>query len=99
MSVTSKHNHFNRAVMPPGECPGCDNPPPPAVTNELAQWLSRIVRSGLNDIGVSQAALARELGVSEKHISLVLNGRAAAKVETWDKMLRLVGNGPEGWDD
>ncbi len=60
----------------------------------LQFWLIIEVKQGLIDLNWSQAHLARQAGISAKHLSLILGGKAAASVETWDRLLALVGRRP-----
>lgn len=53
----------------------------------LAEW----VDEGLNRTGWKQVQLASKAAMSEKHLSTILNGRAAGSLETWDRLLALVG--------
>ncbi|SDT85857.1 helix-turn-helix domain-containing protein [Gordonia westfalica] len=52
----------------------------------LADNLAVALRTRLAETGVSQGDLARRAGVSEKHLSQVINGRAGASVATWDRL-------------
>ncbi|GAA1881750.1 helix-turn-helix domain-containing protein [Williamsia serinedens] len=57
----------------------------------LRDELAARVKNGLKNQQETQRDLARRMGVSEKHISQVLTGRAGATVEMWDRMLTEVG--------
>lgn len=45
------------------------------------------VRAALSSAGVSQAAVARELGLSTKHMSQMLTGRAPMPLEWAERIL------------
>lgn len=49
------------------------------------------VRTRLMDNNITQALLARRLGVSEKHVSRVLRGHDDGSLIFWDAMLRMSG--------
>lgn len=61
-----------------------------AYPNGLHELLAELVYEGLERNGWSQAQLAREAVISEKHVSEMLTGKAGGTVETWDRLLRLV---------
>jgi ribosome-binding protein aMBF1 (putative translation factor) len=65
------------------------------VTSGLARMLADVVRNGIAERGWSQRDLAHAAGLSEKHVSQVLNGRASAAVDTWDRLLELAWPMPE----
>lgn len=54
----------------------------------LALRLSAEVLDLLYDSGMTQSTLAARCGVSQKHVSEVLNGRAPASVAMWDRFIR-----------
>lgn len=62
--------------------------PPPAILREMG----RLIGQALHDDGVTQTEFANAVGVSQKHLSNVINGKASAKVgtlEAWaDKLSR-----------
>ena len=43
----------------------------------------------------SQARLAQATGVSEKHVSQLLNGKTVGSVDVWDRLLKAVGDDEE----
>ena len=49
------------------------------------------VRSCLDGAGINQAAAARELGVSPKHLSQMLAGKATLTLEWAQNLLSLTG--------
>lgn len=49
------------------------------------------VRNALLDAGISQAEVARQLGVSTKHLCQMLTGRAALSLDWAEKILALSG--------
>jgi transcriptional regulator with XRE-family HTH domain len=53
--------------------------------------LSMVVRQALDEDGATQADLARHLGVSQKHVSRLLNGRDEGSLLLWSRMLDLLG--------
>lgn len=52
----------------------------------LADNLVVALRNRLDETGVSQADLAFRAGVSEKHLSQMLNRRVGGSVDTWDRL-------------
>jgi ParB-like chromosome segregation protein Spo0J len=54
----------------------------------------RRILTALADQDVTQAVLARRLGVTEKHVSRVLLGRAGLSFDLADRMLAALGKGP-----
>lgn len=53
--------------------------------------LREIVREAIRDSGVTQRAIAAELGVSEQHISRMLTGRAVLTLEWTEKIVAVCG--------
>lgn len=49
------------------------------------------VRAALTAVGISQAAVARELGLSTKHLSQMLTGRAPLSLEWAERIVALCG--------
>lgn len=49
------------------------------------------VRAALRNAGISQAAAAAELGVSQKHVSQMLTGRAPITLRWAEQLLALCG--------
>lgn len=49
------------------------------------------VRAALTAAGISQAFVARELGVSTKHLSQMLTGRAPLSLEWAERILDMCG--------
>jgi transcriptional regulator with XRE-family HTH domain len=58
---------------------------------QLQRWLAAQVKAGLADLDMSQAQLARETGMSEKHLSQLLNGHAVGSLLVWNNLLLYVG--------
>jgi transcriptional regulator with XRE-family HTH domain len=59
------------------------------VTNALAQELAQRVQRGMAAKGWTQKKLAEEAGTSEKHLSTILNGHAAASITMWNALTAL----------
>lgn len=53
----------------------------------MANEISRV----LEDLGVTQAELARRAGVTAKHVNLVLSGKAGAQIGQLDYWAYLLG--------
>ncbi|MEU1071886.1 MULTISPECIES: helix-turn-helix transcriptional regulator [unclassified Streptomyces] len=49
------------------------------------------VRAALNNAGISQAEACRQLGVSTKHMSMMLTGRSPISLDWADRILDLCG--------
>lgn len=67
------------------------------MTDPLSIWLGALARQGLRDQGWNQARLAREVGITAKHLNNVLLGHRPGSIQVWDRLLRAVGKHPEGW--
>lgn len=50
--------------------------------------LVNLVRMGLTDRNMTQSELAVAVGVSDKHVCALLQGKATGSLPLWDKMLR-----------
>lgn len=57
----------------------------------LEEAVGAAVRRALRKDGLSQAEFARRVGMSEKHVSLVLQGKAGATLETLDDWAEALG--------
>ena len=57
----------------------------------LAEDVRAEIRTALHDTHTSQAELSRRLGMSTKHVSQVLTGRAALSLDLAEAMLAAVG--------
>jgi transcriptional regulator with XRE-family HTH domain len=57
----------------------------------LAEDVRAEIRTALHDTRTSQAELSRRLGLSTKHVSRVLTGRAALSLELAEAMLAALG--------
>lgn len=57
----------------------------------LHQWLINRVNEGMEARGLTQSELAREAGISEKHLSGILTGRVTGSIELWDFLLLVLG--------
>jgi plasmid maintenance system antidote protein VapI len=57
----------------------------------LADEVRAEVRTALHETRTSQAELSRTLGLSTKHVSQVLTGKAALSLELAEAMLAAVG--------
>jgi len=53
--------------------------------------MAALISEALAKDGVTQAELARQSGVSEKHVSLVLSGQAGAQIGMLDYWAWLLG--------
>jgi hypothetical protein len=60
-----------------------------AVSGSAEESLRAQVRTALEDTQISQAAVARELGVSTKHLCQMLTGRAPLSLEWAERILAL----------
>lgn len=49
------------------------------------------VRAALKDVGLTQVQVARDLGISEKHLSQMLTGKADGSLRLWVEMVGLLG--------
>lgn len=56
-----------------------------------ADSLRTSVRAALIDAGMSQAEAARQLGLTNKHVNMMLTGRATLTLAWAEKILALVG--------
>lgn len=53
--------------------------------------LRKQVRAALLDAGISQAEVARQLGLSTKHMCRMLTGRAVLTIDWAEKILKICG--------
>lgn len=58
---------------------------------DLAARLRADLRAAIADAGVNQAFVARALGVTQKHVSHMLTGRAAISVERAEQIALVCG--------
>jgi hypothetical protein len=63
-------------------------------TCALHAVLAAEVRAGLRERQGTQSWLAWKVGISEKHLSQMLTGRAAGKLPVWEALLVRVGRWP-----
>lgn len=49
--------------------------------------LVNLVRNGLSDRAMTQSELAVAVGISDKHMYMLLSGQATGSLTVWDKML------------
>jgi hypothetical protein len=49
----------------------------------IERQLAAILSARLTEVGMTQAALARRLGKTQKHVSMVLTGKAGASFGFW----------------
>jgi transcriptional regulator with XRE-family HTH domain len=63
--------------------------PPQASSTRLQQVLIAYVKGH----GVPQVALAHRSGLTEKHVSQMLSGKAAGTMESWDRLIRAAEQG------
>jgi hypothetical protein len=61
---------------------------------DLQMFLSEVVRAGLDAKGWPQARLALEVGITQKHLTCILNGRQRGDLKVWDALLHAVGLWP-----
>jgi HTH-type transcriptional regulator/antitoxin HigA len=54
-------------------------------------WYGAIIQQELRRRGWTQGDLARELELTEKHLSQLLNGRAPMRLDTLERMLDPLG--------
>lgn len=59
------------------------------MTAPVEDSLREQVRAALETTGISQAAVARELGVSTKHLCQMLTGRAPLSLEWAEQIVAL----------
>ncbi|MFF8590005.1 helix-turn-helix transcriptional regulator [Streptomyces sp. NPDC015220] len=69
--------------------PRTESLPEPA--NGLEGQVRRLVRQALADAGLTQAAVARRLGISTKHLSMMLNGGSTLSLTWADRITQLAG--------
>lgn len=65
----------------------------------LSELLRGLVRERLVANDWSQNELARATGVSPKHLSQLLNGRAVGSIEVWNRLLTAVSDHDGEEDD
>jgi transcriptional regulator with XRE-family HTH domain len=51
---------------------------------KIGEQLATQLRAAMEAEGMTQAQLCREMGVTQKHVSLMLNGKAGASLGLWD---------------
>lgn len=49
------------------------------------------VRTALRDRGLTQAKVARDLGISQKYLSQILTGRTDGRLHVWVELANLLG--------
>lgn len=59
--------------------------------SELQGWLVEWVDWGLAERDITQRQLASEAGISQKHLSEIMNGWQSGSLELWDRLLALGG--------
>jgi len=59
--------------------------------SNLLQALRLAVCGALDESGMTRAALARRIGITEKHLSHMLTGQAEGSLEVWSCMLTTFG--------
>lgn len=57
----------------------------------LHSILAKAVKKSLVETEMTQKSLAAKVGISEKHLSLMLNGKATGSLEVWDSLLNASG--------
>ena len=65
-------------------------------SSDLQRYLAATVRAAARNRGWPQARVALEAGLSQKHLSQVLTGRAEGSLQMWDRLLKSVGAWPPG---
>ncbi len=61
--------------------------------NRLQVWFVAECKSGLREQGMKQKDLARAAGVTPKHVSALMRGRASGSLELWMVLLECSGRG------
>lgn len=56
----------------------------------IAANLATAVRCQLDEKGWTQHLLAQAVGISDKHMSFILNGRGEASVSLWDRIFDVL---------
>jgi transcriptional regulator with XRE-family HTH domain len=68
--------------------------------DNLTDLLRRLVKEGTERHGWTQAQLAQQVGMSEKHLSRLMTGKTTGSLLAWDRLLKAVSDGDtEGGDD
>ena len=60
----------------------------------LQAWLAVRVRDGQRAGGWTQVELAEAVGVSQTHLSEILNGWRTGSIEVWDRLVEVVDRRP-----
>lgn len=61
------------------------------MTTTLQQIFATAVRASLEESGRTQKSLATELGISHKHLSVILNGSSHGSLVLWNRLLLAAG--------
>lgn len=61
------------------------------MTDYLRAWLIDTVDEGMRRKNWTQARLAAEAGITQKHISQLLNGKVNGSVGVWSRLLVATG--------
>lgn len=61
------------------------------LVSPTARGMGTLISEALDAAGISQAELARQAGVTQKHVSLVLSGQAGAQLGQLDYWAWLLG--------
>jgi plasmid maintenance system antidote protein VapI len=70
----------------PSICPTCGQP----VSNSERR-VREAIRQALDDTGTSQIELANALGVTQKHVSMVLSGKSGLSFDLAERALAVLG--------
>jgi transcriptional regulator with XRE-family HTH domain len=62
---------------------------------EPVSRLQHVLTAYVKGHGVAQTVLARRSGLTEKHVSQMLSGRAAGTMGSWDALIEAAEAGPE----
>jgi addiction module HigA family antidote len=81
------------------ECAGCTTPAPvaPQAPAEPSELPGPLLSATLATLGMTQAELARQTGISTKHINQVLKGKAGLGVEMASALERVTGLPKQRW--
>lgn len=64
--------------------------------NELQKILVETVREEMRERNMSQATLATLAGISQKHLSQMLAGKASGSLDVWNTLLKILSK--NGWE-
>jgi len=73
-------------VTGPSTCPTCGQP-----WQSSERQVREAIRSALDASGMTQVEFAARVGISEKHMSQVLTGKAGLPLDLADRLLNALG--------